>query len=141
MIVRLIGTMIVLVLIAFFAGFNLDNKCSVNLLVHEFENVPDFFTIIISFVAGILFSLPFALIHRSSKQKNNESAKPSVKEPKKVRSFFFKKKNVDEKKNEMSHTKSAESTETQNEKSDQSAKTPEKEGESDKKTVLETDAK
>ena len=98
MIVRLIGTMIVLVLIAFFAGFNLDNKCSVNLLVHEFENVPVFFTIIISFVAGILFSLPFALIHRSSKQKNNESAKPSVKEPKKVRSFFFKKKNVDEKK-------------------------------------------
>ena len=141
MIVRLIGTLIVLVLIAFFAGFNLDNKCSVNLLVHEFENVPVFFTIIISFVAGILFSLPFALIHRSSKQKNNESAKPSVKEPKKVRSFFFKKKNVDEKKNEMSHTKSAESAETQNEKSDQSAKTPEKEGESDKKTVLETDAK
>lgn len=141
MIVRLIGTMIVLVLIAFFAGFNLDNKCAVNLLVHEFENVPVFFTIIISFVGGILFSLPFALIHRSSKQKDNGNVKPPVKEPKKMTPFFFKKKDVDEKKNDISHTKSAESTETQSEKDDQSAKTPEKEGESDKQTISETDAK
>lgn len=141
MIVRLIGTMIALVLIAFFAGFNLDNKCSVNLLVHEFENVPVFFTIIISFVVGILFSLPFAFIHRSSKQKANGNAKPLVKESKKVRTLFFKKKNVDEKKNEMTYTKPSESTEMQNAKDDQSAKAPEKESESDKKPILETDAK
>lgn len=73
MIIRLIFTIICLVILACFAGFNLDNKCNVNLLVHTFENVPVFVSIIISFAAGVIFTLPFAIFSR--KRKNPKEAK------------------------------------------------------------------
>ena len=73
MIIRLIFTIICLVILACFAGFNLDNKCNVNLLVHTFENVPVFVSIIISFAAGVIFTLPFALF--SKKRKSSKEAK------------------------------------------------------------------
>ena len=157
MIGRLVGTIVVLVLLAFFVGFNLDNKCSVNLLVHEFENVPVFFTITISFVAGIIFSLPFAFFNRSSKQKKKESvnATLSVKSPKKERKPFFKKKNTGERKNDASSANSAESPSAkpaeatgtaeavaaQNEKSTKVVSSLETKGESGEKTISKTDAK
>ena len=56
----LITTIVVAVAIAFFTGFNLDNRCNVNLLFHTFQNVPVFVTILISFVAGIVIALPFS---------------------------------------------------------------------------------
>ncbi|MBQ1629587.1 MAG: hypothetical protein II098_10610, partial [Treponema sp.] len=61
MVIRLIGTIIIIVIMAFFVGFNLDNKCNVNLLLKTFENVPVFITIMISFAAGIIFTLPVTL--------------------------------------------------------------------------------
>lgn len=79
MILRLITTIISLVVLAFFVGFNLDNKCDVNLLFHTFRQTPVFFTIIISFVIGIIFTLPFAFIHKST-VKNKEKKLSKTKE-------------------------------------------------------------
>ena len=42
MIVRLISSIVALVIIAFFAGFNLENKCDVNLLFYTFKDAPVF---------------------------------------------------------------------------------------------------
>ena len=55
MIVRLISSIVALVIIAFFAGFNLENKCDVNLLFYTFKDAPVFFTVVFSFVAGVIF--------------------------------------------------------------------------------------
>jgi len=56
----LITTIVIVILAAFFTGFNLDNRCNVNLLFHTFTNVPVFLTILISFAAGIIVALPFS---------------------------------------------------------------------------------
>lgn len=99
MLSRLITTIVFLVLLAFFAGFNLENKCNVNLLFHTFENVPVFFTIIFSFVAGIIFTLPFVFFN---KKKKTEISSENTEKKAKKNSFFGKKmqrKNSSEQKN------------------------------------------
>jgi|WetSurMetagenome_2_1015567.scaffolds.fasta_scaffold439147_1 uncharacterized integral membrane protein len=58
--IGLITTIIIVVIIAFFTGFNLDNRCNINLLFHTFQNVPVFVTILVSFAAGIIVALPFS---------------------------------------------------------------------------------
>lgn len=73
---KLITTIICLILLAFFAGFNLDNKCDVNLLFHTFKNVPVFFTIIVSFVVGIIFTIPFAFFHRKQNKTSENPVRP-----------------------------------------------------------------
>ncbi len=92
---RLISTIVFLVLLALFAGFNLENKCNVNLLFHTFESVPVFFTIIFSFVAGIIFTLPFVLFNKKkgTEKKDGETEIASKKAEKKVKkiSLFGKK--------------------------------------------------
>lgn len=60
---------------AFFVGFNLENKCNVNLLFKTFENVPVFITIMISFATGIIFTLPVALSLKHKKAKKEEQKK------------------------------------------------------------------
>lgn len=75
MIANLISIIVGIVFIAFFAGFNLDNKCDVSLVFYTFKSIPVFFTILVSFAVGMLCSLPFALIHRNKKAKK-------IKEPK-----------------------------------------------------------
>lgn len=58
---KLIGTIILLVLVTIFCGFNLgeENRCDVSLIFYTFKNVPAFLTVLISFFAGILVMLPF----------------------------------------------------------------------------------
>ena len=68
MIVRLISSIVALVIIAFFAGFNLENKCDVNLLFYTFKDAPVFFTVVFSFVAGVIFTIPFAFFFRTKKK-------------------------------------------------------------------------
>lgn len=79
MVIRLLCTIATLVLLAFFVGFNLDNKCDVNLLVHTFEDVHIFITIIISFAAGSLFTLPLIFMHKAKKAKAESEAKTKQK--------------------------------------------------------------
>lgn len=95
MVAKLIGVIIGIIFIACFAGFNLDNSCNINLLFHTFENVPVFFTVLISFAIGMICALPFALVHRvkkSSKIKAEEkSSGTETVTTKEKKSFFGKK--------------------------------------------------
>lgn len=93
MVIRLIGTIIIIVIMAFFVGFNLDNKCNVNLLFKTFENVPVFITIMISFATGIIFTLPVALSFRHKKAKKEEQKK----EKKEKKSLLKKAENISDK--------------------------------------------
>jgi len=64
---------IVLVIFAVFAGFNLEGiKISVGF--HEFENVPTFLALLIAFVFGTLVMLPFSI--RGLKRKKEKQALP-----------------------------------------------------------------
>ncbi len=79
---KLIGTIIFLVLITIFCGFNLEeaNKCDINLIFHTFSKVPVFLTVLTSFLAGIVVMLPFAFFRKknsknSKKSKKQENAK------------------------------------------------------------------
>ena len=61
---KLIGTIIILVLVTVFCGFNLENKCNINLIFHNFENISVFLALMVSFLAGILVTLPFTLFKK-----------------------------------------------------------------------------
>lgn len=80
MIAKLISLIAILVLFAFFMGFNLDNKCDIWLFYKTFENVPAFMNSLISFAFGVLCTLPFALVRKYKKtreieERENEKAK------------------------------------------------------------------
>ena len=105
MLARLITTIICLIFLAFFAGFNLDNKCDVNLLFKTFESVPVFVSIIIAFVTGVVFTLPFVFIHKSKVEKKEKAkaekkaAFPSIFKSKKEKVNSELSENNDESKN------------------------------------------
>ena len=101
MIIRLLGTILSLVVLAFFVGFNLDNKCNVNVLVHTFQNVPVFITIIISFVVGVLFTMPFAFSYKSQKKKEAKNNQVQVADKKSKKLFNKKESNSSVKKAEV----------------------------------------
>lgn len=74
MVLRLIFTILLITLIAVFSGFNLDNRCSVWLFAKTFENVPVFLSVLISFAAGILVTLP-AVFFKRGKRLTPEQAR------------------------------------------------------------------
>lgn len=76
--VSLVSIIIGLVIMAFFAGFNLDNSCSVNLIFYTFEKVPIFLTIIISFLIGAIFAWIATTFFRARRpeEKENLQKKP-----------------------------------------------------------------
>ena len=113
MIIRLLGTILSLVVLAFFVGFNLDNKCNVNVLVHTFQNVPVFITIIISFVVGVLFTMPFAFSYKSQKKKESKNNQVQVVDKKTKKLFSKKDSKASEKKSET-ETKNEESVQSKN---------------------------
>lgn len=61
--VKLIGTVILLIIVTIFCGFNLGeaNRCDINLLFHTFKNVPVFFTVLLSFFCGMVVMFPFTI--------------------------------------------------------------------------------
>ncbi len=81
MIFRLISSIIFLILIVFFVGFNLDNKCDVNLLFYKFQQIPVFYTILISYALGVLVTIP-AILFREKKPKKDKSEKKAKKNKK-----------------------------------------------------------
>lgn len=91
MIANLIAIIIGIVFIAFFAGFNLDNKCDVSLVFYTFKQIPVFFTILISFAVGLMCSLPFALVRRSKKSKQIKNAEQKQSEKLNKKQIFGKK--------------------------------------------------
>ena len=76
MIVKLIIGIVLLVFTVFFVGFNLDNRCDVNLLFYTFKNLPVFYTILISFVLGVFVTIP-AVLFGFKKDRKNKTQKQS----------------------------------------------------------------
>lgn len=136
MILRLILTIICLVILACFAGFNLDNKCNVNLLIHTFTNVPVFVSIIISFAAGVIFTLPVAIFTRAEKK-----AKAKEKEEKAAKKRLFQKKSKEETKEaetkELPDTSKDDSKENSDDSSKSGSKVDEKSSKESKKDSSE----
>ena len=79
---KLIGTIILLVIVTIFCGFNLEdvNKCDVNLVFYNFHNVPVFLTVLASFLAGIVIMLPFALFKKKMSKKEISQAAEKINE-------------------------------------------------------------
>jgi len=75
---RLIGTIAVLAVLLTFIGFNLENTCNLSLVFHTFENVPVYLTVFISFILGLLFSLPFFFLGRKSKKGKTAGTKKTA---------------------------------------------------------------
>ena len=67
---KLIGTIILVVLVAILTGFNLSNKCTI-WFFHNFENIPVFAALLGSFIAGVIITIPFTLYGRRKKDKKN----------------------------------------------------------------------
>ena len=92
MIIKLIIGIVLLVFTVFFVGFNLDNRCDVNLLFYNFKNLPVFYTILISFVLGVFVTIPAFLLSLKKDKKNktqkslsfSKNSKKSAETPKKA---------------------------------------------------------
>jgi len=65
---RLIGIIVVLVVLLGFIGLNLENTCNLSLGFHTFENVSVLLTVFVSFILGLLFSLPFFFLGKKPKK-------------------------------------------------------------------------
>lgn len=74
MVLKLIFTILIIVLISFFTGFNLQNVCNIWLFGKTFSNVPVFITALISFAAGILATL-LAVFFAPKKKITSEQAR------------------------------------------------------------------
>lgn len=74
MVLKLILTILIIVLISFFTGFNLQNVCNIWLFGKTFSNVPVFITALISFAAGILVTL-LAIFFAPKKRLTSEQAR------------------------------------------------------------------
>lgn len=75
----LIGTLIVVIVVTVFAGFNKDYTCSINLLYRTFDNVPVFLAIMASFVAGVIVALPYAFFHRHARKEKIKAKEDELK--------------------------------------------------------------
>ncbi len=85
---KLIGTIILLVIVTIFAGFNIDNKCNINLIFRQFENIPIFFSLVCAFVAGVIVTLPFTIGKgRKTQKKIQDEKKASAEEIKNNKLF------------------------------------------------------
>ena len=77
--IRLFFMAVVMVLLAVFIGFNVDNRCDVSFAFYTLSNVPVVLTILSSFALGLLAALPFALRRRKDRVPKQKSA------PRKIR--------------------------------------------------------
>lgn len=68
LIVFLLGMLILLT----FAGFNYNNVSDVSLGFYVFKDVPVFISLLVSFVIGVLFSIPFAFSKRRAKKTKRQ---------------------------------------------------------------------
>lgn len=77
---KLLGTVVLLLVVTIFAGFNIDNKCNVNLIFRQFDNVPIFFSLMAAFVVGVVIMIPFTLGKRRTTESKPVEEKKSAAE-------------------------------------------------------------
>lgn len=70
---------VIAAIVAVLAGFNLGNSCSVNLLFHTFENIPVFITMLVSFLAGIVITIPATFFAARKKREPKEKKQAQAK--------------------------------------------------------------
>jgi uncharacterized integral membrane protein len=78
---KLIIVVIVAVLLALFIGFNLNNKCEISFVFGRVADVPVYFTILLSFIAGLAAALPFSIRHRFGKGKVKDKKAEALSAP------------------------------------------------------------
>ena len=64
---KLIVLIFVFIVFLFFIGFNLNNKCDISFGFVKITEVPVFFPIFVSFVLGVLISLPIVFTARKKR--------------------------------------------------------------------------
>lgn len=80
--VKLIGTILLVVFVAVLTGFNLDNKSDI-WFFHTFKDIPIIYTVLSSFVLGVIVTLPSIFIHRKRRDdRSDKTSVPSVKKDK-----------------------------------------------------------
>lgn len=79
----LIGMMVIVVIVAVFAGFNMNTRCDINLIYKTFEQVPVFLALIFAFVAGVVVAMPFVFVGRHKHNAKEPKPRKPPKEPKK----------------------------------------------------------
>ncbi len=72
--IKLIATLLLVILVAVFTGFNLSNRCTI-WFFHNFENIPVFAALFGAFLAGVVVTLPFTF----GKKKEMKTEKPEKK--------------------------------------------------------------
>ena len=83
---KLILFILLLVIAAVFTGLNLENACDINFGFRRFEQVPVFLTILFSFLAGVLMTLPFTFGKRRGTRPVKTEKVGLFKKEKKVKS-------------------------------------------------------
>lgn len=72
--IKLIGTLVLIVLVAIITGFNLSNTCTI-WFFHKFEKIPVFAALLTSFLLGVIITIPFTII--GTKRKDKKNIKPN----------------------------------------------------------------
>lgn len=70
--IKLILILILVVLVAVLTGFNLSNVCTI-WFFHTFTNIPVFAALLVSFILGVLVTLPFTIGKGKAKFKSSEN--------------------------------------------------------------------
>ncbi len=92
----MIGFLVVLVLVAFFASLNMNHRADISLGFYIFKDVPIFLSLLIAFLAGAVLIIPFT-IGASLRKKNKLKEKAQKKEKKEKKLIKDKKPKKDKK--------------------------------------------
>ena len=76
---KMIGFLLVLVLVAFFASLNMNHRADISLGFYIFKDVPIFLSLLIAFLAGAVLIIPFT-IGASLRKKGKLKEKAEKKE-------------------------------------------------------------
>ena len=67
--IKLIAVLVLVVLVAVFTGFNLENKCTI-WFFHSFTDIPVFASLLVSFLVGVIVTLPFTFTKGKKRDKD-----------------------------------------------------------------------
>jgi len=116
--IKLIGTILLVVLVAVLTGFNLENKCNI-WFFHTFKEIPVYAAIITSFLLGVVVTLPFTFGKKRMQKKLEKISAELDEKKKKLGEKIDDFKNGVENKNNTQHEESV----NQEEKTDEVSKT------------------
>lgn len=68
---RLIFVVLLIGIVLFFVGFNIENRVDVSFGFHVFSQVPIFISLFVAFLAGVLVMLPFTFGFRHKRKIKN----------------------------------------------------------------------